>query len=207
MAFHVSVAEPSNKAGAWPELAHCCFERKKTYAHFPGADHSLHKPHTICDNMICCCYLVTKSYLILLWSMDCSPAGSSVHRYFPGKKTGVSCHFLLQGIFLTQKSSLHLLHCRWILYHWATREAHNMICPQIFTELEKWMNEYIMQIHLRGSWPPSCSTSSWLTLICLSHMTQSSIERLVLFKKYSVSSSLQLMQERRQFLRLHHQLF
>ena len=33
----------------------------------------------------------------------------------PGKNTGVSCHFLLQGIFLTQRSNLclqHLLHCR-----------------------------------------------------------------------------------------------
>ena len=39
---------------------------------------------------------------------------------FPGKHTGVACHFLLQGIFLTQGSNphlLHLLHCRQILYH------------------------------------------------------------------------------------------
>ena len=35
----------------------------------------------------------------------------------PGKDTGVGCHFLLQGIFLTQESNLSLLHCRQILYH------------------------------------------------------------------------------------------
>ena len=38
------------------------------------------------------------------------------------KNTGVGCHFLLQGIFLTQGSNpclLGLLHCRWILYCWA----------------------------------------------------------------------------------------
>ena len=29
---------------------------------------------------------------------------------FPGKNTGVGCHFLLQGIFLTQGSNLSLLH-------------------------------------------------------------------------------------------------
>ena len=29
---------------------------------------------------------------------------------FPGKNTGVGCHFLLQGIFLTQGSNLRLLH-------------------------------------------------------------------------------------------------
>ena len=31
--------------------------------------------------------------------MDCSLPGSSVHGNFPGKSTGVGCHFLLQGIF------------------------------------------------------------------------------------------------------------
>ena len=45
-------------------------------------------------------------------------------RHFPGKNTGVGCHFLLQGIFLTQGSNPGLLHCRQILYHWATREAY-----------------------------------------------------------------------------------
>ena len=35
----------------------------------------------------------------------------------PGKNTGVGCHFLLQGIFLTQESNLGLQHCRQILYH------------------------------------------------------------------------------------------
>ena len=30
--------------------------------------------------------------------------------HFPGKNTGGGCHFLLQGIFLTQGSNLCLLH-------------------------------------------------------------------------------------------------
>ena len=29
---------------------------------------------------------------------------------FPGKNTGMGCHFLLQGIFPTQQLNLHLLH-------------------------------------------------------------------------------------------------
>ena len=41
-----------------------------------------------------------------------------------GKSTRVGCHALLQGVFPTQRSNLHLLHCRQILYHWATRKAH-----------------------------------------------------------------------------------
>ena len=35
---------------------------------------------------------------------------SSVHWIFSSKYTGTRCHFLLQGIFLTQGSNLHLLH-------------------------------------------------------------------------------------------------
>ena len=31
---------------------------------------------------------------------------------FPGKTTGVGCHFLLQGILPTQGSNLGLPHCR-----------------------------------------------------------------------------------------------
>ena len=35
----------------------------------------------------------------------------------------MGCHLFLQGIFLTQGLNPCLLHCRQILYHWATREA------------------------------------------------------------------------------------
>ena len=55
--------------------------------------------------------------------MDCGPPGSS---------TGVDCHFLLQGIFLTQGSNPGLRHCRWILYHWATWEAQRTENFQMF---------------------------------------------------------------------------
>ena len=35
---------------------------------------------------------------------------------FLGKSTGVGCHFLIQGIFLTQGLNPGLLHCRQMLY-------------------------------------------------------------------------------------------
>ena len=57
--------------------------------------------------------VVTQSCLTLCNPMDYSPPGSWD---FPGKDTGVGCHFLLQGIFPTQGSNLGLLHCRQILY-------------------------------------------------------------------------------------------
>ena len=45
-----------------------------------------------------------------------------------GKNTGVSCHSLLQGIFLTQGANSCLLHCGWILYHLSHQGS-----PQIST--------------------------------------------------------------------------
>ena len=61
--------------------------------------------------------LVAQLYPTLCDPMDCSLPGSSVHGDSPGKKIGVGCHSLLQGIFPTQGLNLGLLSCRWILYH------------------------------------------------------------------------------------------
>ena len=62
---------------------------------------------------VCVCS-VAQSCPTLCNPMDCSLSGSSVQGIFPGKNTGVGCHFLLQGSFLTQGVNpcpLHLLHC------------------------------------------------------------------------------------------------
>ena len=42
---------------------------------------------------------------------------------FSRQKYWSGCHALLQGIFPTQGPNPGLLHCRQILYHWATRDA------------------------------------------------------------------------------------
>ena len=51
-----------------------------------------------CDHSGGCSF----SHVWLSDTMDHIPTGSSVHGNFPGKITGMGCHFLLQGIFLTQ---------------------------------------------------------------------------------------------------------
>ena len=66
--------------------------------------------------------LVAQSCLTLCDPIDYSPPGSSVHKESPGKSTGVGCHALLQGIFLTQELNQGLLHCRRFFISWATRE-------------------------------------------------------------------------------------
>ena len=49
-----------------------------------------------------------------LWSHGLAPTRAL--RNSPGKNSGVSCHFLLQGFFPTQGLNPGLLHCRRILY-------------------------------------------------------------------------------------------
>ena len=55
----------------------------------------------------CVCAKSLQSCLTLVDPMSCSPPGSSAWDS-PGKNTGVGCHALLQGIFLTQGWNPHL---------------------------------------------------------------------------------------------------
>ena len=68
---------------------------------------------------VCACARA-QSCLTLCKPMGSSLSSSSVNGIFQARITGVGCHFLLQGIFLTQE--LNWLSCssyigRWILYH------------------------------------------------------------------------------------------
>ena len=63
---------------------------------------------------MCACAKSFQLCTTLCDPVDCSPPGSSVHGDSPGNNTGVDCYALLQGIFPTQGSNLHLLH----LLHW-----------------------------------------------------------------------------------------
>ena len=74
---------------------------------------------------VCVCAQSLQSYLTL-----CDPR--TVAHQAPlswdtsGKNAGVGYRALLQRIFLTQWLNpclLWFLHCRWVLYHWATRKA------------------------------------------------------------------------------------
>ena len=71
------------------------------------------QPSSLC----CCCCSVAQASLTLCDPTDCSPLRLLCPGDFPGKNIGVGCHFLLQGIFLTQRLNLNLPHCRQILYY------------------------------------------------------------------------------------------
>ena len=69
-----------------------------------------------------------------LWPYGLYPAGLLCSWDSPGKNTRVGCHTLPQGNFLTQGLNtclLRLLHCRQVLYHWATREARPNSLPSL----------------------------------------------------------------------------
>ena len=73
--------------------------------------------HCVC---VCVCMCLLQSCPTLCYPIDYSPTGSSVHGDSSGKNTRVGgCHFLLQGIFLTQGWNLHLL----CLLHWQVEKA------------------------------------------------------------------------------------
>ena len=66
----------------------------------------------------------------LLWPHGLQPAQLLSQWDSPRENTGVSGHALLQGIFLSQESNpslLCFLHCRHILYRWATWKPLNIV--------------------------------------------------------------------------------
>ena len=94
--------------------------------------------------------------------MDCSLPGSSLQGIlppwdFPGKSTGVGCHFLLPGIFLTQGLNPDLLHSRQTLNLWATREAQ---LSQRSFKLFQFFLSFFLPFALWGS-PLLCPAVHW----------------------------------------------
>ena len=92
-----------------------------------------------------------------LWDpVDCSLPGSSIHGILQAKilervaisfsNTGVGCHFLLQGIFLTQGSNPGVLHCRQILYHSSHQGSPApMLIALLFTRAKRLSNTSVYQ--------------------------------------------------------------
>ena len=88
------------------KFTHLCNHHHKSVL-----EHFYHSNKILC---VCACSVVSDS----LW-----PTRLLCPWNFPGKGTGVSCHFLLQGIFPTQGSNpVSCSSCfgRRVLYHWAT---------------------------------------------------------------------------------------
>ena len=70
-----------------------------------------------------CCISIAQSCLTLWDPMDCSPPVSSIHGILQARILEWVAIPFSRGSSMTQGSNPSLLHCKWILYHWATREA------------------------------------------------------------------------------------
>ena len=75
----------------------------------------------------------------------------------------MGCHFLLQGIFLTQGSKPGLLHCRQTLYHMSHpgsrgrgHKAGNANCTQTLLQLDKRSQNKYPSVTRPWSWDEAC---------------------------------------------------
>ena len=69
-------------------------------------------------------FSISKRLFVILWTVACQTPLSLA--FLLGKNTRVSHYFLLQGIFLAQKSNPQLLHRQQILCSWATWEVQRL---------------------------------------------------------------------------------
>ena len=134
--------------------------------------------------------------------MDWSLPGFSVHGDSPGNNTRVGYHALLQGIFLTQGSNLGLL---WLLYHWATGEAHGQAIPLLgiypVQSSHSVMSDSLRPNGLQLARPPYLSptprvysNSSLLSQWCHPTISSSVIPFSSCFQSFPASGSFQMSQ-------------
>ena len=81
-------------------------------------------------NMLCVCCVQLP--LTLGDPTDCDPPGSSVHGIFQTRIMEWVALPSSMGSFPIQGLNPRLLHCRWSLYCWATREASNLNIPTLY---------------------------------------------------------------------------
>ena len=107
--------------------------------------------------LVCCACSVASVVSNSLWPRGLQPTRLLCPWDSPDKNTGVGCHALLQGIFLTQGLNpclLSLLHCRWILYHWANEGSPSLI-------VQVWQEETIGILCLRRQLLPPPGSPPW----------------------------------------------
>ena len=89
-----------------------------------------------------CVCVCSQSCLTLCDPIDCSQLGFSVHGILQAWNTGTGCHFLLQGIFPTQRSNPCLLH----LQAGSLPLCHLRI-PYTYTHINKHLHKQICTLH------------------------------------------------------------
>ena len=118
-------------------------ECSKFYTSFKSSNE--HKPRTAptvskapCSGVSSVQMLVTQACLTL-WPHGLKPARLLCPWDSPGKNTGVGCHALLQGLFLTQGSNSSFLHCKRIHYCLNSQGSSKLLFKRQFSQIF-WVN-------------------------------------------------------------------
>ena len=95
-----------------------------------------------------------------LWPHELQPVKLLCSWAYPGKNTEVGCHFLLQGIFLTQGSNLRLLH----LLHWQADSlpVSHQGNPTDFYSLSKWTIKFHFGASFSSTYTKIGTIQRWL---------------------------------------------
>ena len=113
---------------------------------------------------------VTQLWPTLCDPMDCSPPGSSIHGIF---QASVDCHFLLQGIFLTQGLNPGLPHCRKMLYYLSHQSGFIFASFPFYASINLLTISF--SLHFCGT------TLPWLSSYMFIHFSLVSVFRLIFF--------------------------
>ena len=133
----------------------------------------------VCAASVCPCARMQPqslwSCLTLFNPVNCSPPGSSVHWIFPGENTGVGCHFLLHGIFPTNRginrvSCVSCIVNRFVT-RWATWEAMSLsIWPsnptpgRIFRETHNLKRHTYPSVHSSAIHSNQDREATWMSI-------------------------------------------
>ena len=112
--------------------------------HFPPNEH--------CPVSYCCCCSVAKLCLTICDPMDCSPPSSSVHGVFQARILEWVATSSSRGSSQTRDWTRISCTGRWILYHWATREAQLVTIPESSEPDETGSRNDSHQKHSAGKW-------------------------------------------------------
>ena len=116
---------------------------------------------------------VAQSCPALCNHMDCSLLGFLHPWDFPGKSTGVGCHFLLQRIFSTQGSNPGLPHCRKMLYYLSHQSGFIFASFPFYASINLLTISF--SLHFCGT------TLPWLSSYMFIHFSLVSVFRLIFF--------------------------
>ena len=138
--------------------SHCSFSKWYSGLWPPESQHS-RKLISVTKSLLLCCCLVAKWCPTLSDPMGCNPPGSSVQD-FPGKNTGMDCHFVSRG----SSQPRDWTHVSCLAGRWATWEARVSTSEQFFELSLNRMSAYDLS-EIMSQWNTQ-KNKDWVLIWC-----------------------------------------